>query len=134
MHEFHSINIGLLILIWMVQIIIYPAFHNIEKSSFIDWHNRYTKAISCFVIPLMWIQVILALKIGFTSGFHFWLNLQILCIAIVWLATFLGAVPCHKQLSLGHNPKTIDRLIGYNWIRTVFWSVVSLIDFLGDKI
>ncbi|MBW7877137.1 MAG: hypothetical protein H3C47_14240 [Candidatus Cloacimonetes bacterium] len=128
MVEFDGVNFGLFVLIWLVQVIIYPSFHKIDNSCFVDWHSQYTKSISFFVVPLMTAQIILAIMLGLKSGFNFWLNTQICLIAVIWLATFAGAVPCHKILFSGKDFAVINRLIRINWIRTILWTIVSLID------
>jgi len=128
MIEFYGVNFGLLVLIWLIQVIIYPSFHKIETSCFTGWHSQYTKSISFFVVPLMITQITLAIMLGLKSGFNFWLNTQISLIAVIWLATFAGAVPCHKILSSGKDVAVINRLIQINWIRTILWTIVSLID------
>ncbi len=44
---------GLFVLIWMVQLIIYPSFIFYEPKDLYKWHSKYTKRIAFIVIPLM---------------------------------------------------------------------------------
>ena len=55
------IDFGLFILIWMVQLIVYPSFRCIDANLFSQWHDKYTGLISVFVVPLMFTQVGLVL-------------------------------------------------------------------------
>jgi hypothetical protein len=121
------IDFGLLVLIWLVQVIIYPGFRHLDPSGFIRVHKKYATSISFFVIPLMAAQLIM-------KGIRVYqepqavtlsaLGLVLLC----WAATFLLAVPCHTKLDLqGKDLAVINRLVRINWIRTVGWSAVFLL-------
>lgn len=55
-----SINSGLLVLIWLVQIIIYPGMHGWNRESFSKQHKGYSLRISLIVVPLMLAQAGLA--------------------------------------------------------------------------
>ena len=46
-------------LILLVQLIIYPAFHNINVEVFSEWHHSYMQKISIIVGPLMLIQPVI---------------------------------------------------------------------------
>ena len=52
-----AISWGLLILIWLVQIIIYPGFHNIPENTFDQYHRWYAARISFLAIPLMLFEI-----------------------------------------------------------------------------
>src|SRR5919112_3032071 len=52
-------SFGLVVLIWLVQIIIYPAFAEIAPDRFARWHAGYTRAVTWIVAPLMLGQVAL---------------------------------------------------------------------------
>jgi hypothetical protein len=55
---------------------------------------------------------------------------QALLIAYVLTVTALVSVPLHRRLSSGYRARVVDRLIHTNWLRTVGWSLVSLIGWL----
>ena len=115
---------GLLILIWIVQLIIYPSFHYIEDLHFKEWHTRYTATIGLIVAPLMLLQV------GIEGMFFFQQEMRlqrIFLIAVIWVATFFFSVPYHRELNRsGKNGRTINRLLRTNWIRTLCWSLLFL--------
>ena len=54
-------DFGLVILIWMVQLVVYPSFRYYKESDLMRWHERYTKAISIIVVPLMFGQLFLVI-------------------------------------------------------------------------
>ncbi len=58
-------------------------------------------------IPLLWTAFVLLL--------------------IIWISTFMLQVPAHQSLSTTWNAATHKRLVLTNWIRTVGWSVRSVL-------
>lgn len=122
-----SINAGLLVLIWLVQVIIYPGMHNWVTSNFSELHRAYTRRITLLVVPLMLAQAALGLQVAMSSP-GILPVLQLILIAFVWGVTAFISVPLHRRLSTGHDEQVIDRLINTNWLRTTGWSLVSLLD------
>ena len=59
------LDFGLCILIWMVQLIVYPSFLFFSDNNLFTWHKTYTKAIALIVMPLMLGQ----LRYSHISGF-----------------------------------------------------------------
>lgn len=123
-------DFGLMILIWLVQIIIYPSFTHISPDRFVRYHRTYTGQITFFVVPLMFAQL-------FFHALILWANpstSSVVCMALIalaWLATFGLSVPCHHQLAKhGYSPKVINRLVRTNWIRTIAWTGVLIMDIL----
>ena len=51
------VDFGLLVLILMVQVIVYPSFLHFSKTNLIKWHQSYTPKITTIVAPLMIAQV-----------------------------------------------------------------------------
>ena len=122
-----SINAGLLVLIWLVQIIIYPGMHNWVTINFSELHRAYTRRISLVVVPLMLAQATLGLQMAVSLP-GILPVLQLILIAFVWGVTAFISVPLHRRLATGHDEHIIDRLINTNWLRTTCWSLVSLLD------
>lgn len=120
------VNFGLVVLIWLVQLIIYPSFEHVRDEDFSVWHRRYVRNITAIVAPLMITQlllIILNLRNHPGPADMFILG----CVIMVWLSSFTLSVPCHKQLQDGgKNEKIIRRLVRTNWIRTILWSGVFL--------
>ena len=114
---------GLVVLIWLVQLVIYPAFADIAAEGFLAWHARYTRAITGIVGPLMLAQVVLAALLVYRRPSPATILYAVL-VAATWLLTALVAVPIHNALaSGGHDLAKIHRLIGTNWLRTAAWTL-----------
>ena len=118
-----AISWGLFILIWLVQLIIYPGFHRIPAELFVSYHRWYVIRISAVVLPLMVAELILTIwwvlsdaysPISLSAGFF---------VSIVWLSTFMFQVPIHNRLKAGRENILVRRLVTTNWIRTVAWTL-----------
>jgi uncharacterized protein YacL len=123
------VDAGLVILIWMVQLIIYPSFLYYTKENLYTWHQKYTSKIAVIVVPLMLFQLIFGLIISFYFPIinHF----IYLCIVIfLWVFTLLSFAPLHFKISDGNvNNKLLTTLIHRNWIRTLLWSFLLIFHF-----
>jgi len=121
-----ALSWGLLILIWLVQVIIYPGFHRIPPDIFIDYHRWYVNRISGIVLPLMISEAGMTiwwlLDAGTPGAF-----ISIVLVVIVWSSTVLLLVPIHNRLTSGKKEVLIRRLVATNWIRTIAWSLKSLV-------
>jgi len=124
------IDVGLLVLIWMVQLLIYPSFLYFEAKDLLRWHPLYTRHMTVIVLPLMVAELLTHMWLLYT---HFSYIQLLLCIMVVsiWAVTFLVSVPLHGKISKEENLKdTCKSLVNTNWIRTVLWSLVVLVQLL----
>ena len=127
------IDCAMAILIWLVQCVIYPAYHHIDRTHFSDWHQNYMGIISLFVMPLMLTQAALITIQCFqrSSG---WAYASALAMLLAWTVTFLYSVPCHTLLQQhGYDAETTQRLIQTNWFRTIAWTAVLLFALLAYR-
>lgn len=118
-----AVDAAIAVLIWLVQLIIYPSFFYVEQAGFIEWHGKYAQRISYIVIPLMFAQ---AGGVIFELIQHpgCWDLVAAIAVVTAWLATFTLSVPCHRRLQkIGKDEPTIARLVMTNWIRTASWNV-----------
>ena len=123
-------DFGLVVLIWLVQLIIYPSFCKMQAEDLKNWHRSYTQRISIVVMPLMLGQLFILI-------YQVWnevsaLNLATLAMVLgAWLITFLFFVPAHNKITSGNfNQRSLKKLVEVNWWRTVLWSLVFLINLL----
>jgi hypothetical protein len=126
------LDFGLLILIWMVQLLIYPSFKHFPPNALLKWHSRYTVNMAAIVIPLMFGQLIVYTFQAFQNQTVFSI-FGILVVLTVWASTFLQFVPLHQNISNNSfSKKTLRLLESRNWIRVILWTglfIWSLIDF-----
>ncbi|MEQ8881782.1 MAG: hypothetical protein RLQ12_19205 [Cyclobacteriaceae bacterium] len=118
------VDFGMVILIWMTQLIVYPGFGFYSEKELVDWHKRYTATISVIVIPLMSAQLLI-------HAYDLWVNqsmisiINAIIIALLWAITFGEAVPLHNQITRQEESlKAARTLVHLNWYRTILWNVV----------
>nr|WP_299340029.1 hypothetical protein [Allomuricauda sp.] len=121
---------GTLVLIWLVQLVIYPSFRYYETDDLKIWHKVYTKNVTFVVLPLMLGQLLL----GIVSVYHkldTFSIVRLLVILFLWAHTFLVFVPLHGKIeSEPQIESVVSKLNTKNWTRTVFWTVLFLTNFL----
>lgn len=116
-----------LVLIWLVQLVIYPSFLYMSRHDFMAWHPVYTRKVTWVVMPVMLGQLFVY---GFLIFEHpsldVWVNAVLVVVA--WLITFAYAVPLHTKMEELDKPKQASaKLVEINWYRTVLWTVVFII-------
>lgn len=123
-------DFGLLILIWMVQLIIYPGFKHYQKEDLIKWHRVYALRITLIVMPLMIGQLLINVA-SIYMIFSFYSLISLILVVLVWLSTFIQFVPMHSRISDGIFDSTlINRLVHLNWLRTFLWTTIFLFGLL----
>lgn len=121
------VDFGLVVLIWLVQLIIYPSFARIDRNVFIAWHGDYTRWITVIVAPLMFAQLFLSIW-QLTSTQHVTSWIRLLLVVAVWLLTFFQAVPLHNQLNNeGNTTALTESLVTVNWPRTILWTLIFVL-------
>ena len=117
-------DFGLVVLIWLVQLVVYPSFHFFSKGKLLEWHSIYTRRVTYVVLPLMLGQLVLSILLAFQYPSFGSLGILILVIG-AWVVTFVCFVPIHQQISLNNvDPNLLKRLVSLNWIRTILWTLI----------
>ena len=118
------IDFGLVTLIWMVQLIIYPSFKYYTHNDLVEWHQLYMTRISYVVMPLMVGQLIVCI-VQLLEGVNWYTLASMVIVALLWFSTFLQFVPLHNQIASGDfQTETLSALVDKNWIRTILWTVL----------
>lgn len=117
-------------LIWFVQIVHYPLFATIDASSFRAYEEQHVRRTTKVVAPLMLVELVTAI------GLLLWPTevassvtpiVGICLLAVIWLSTAFGQVPHHRTLAQGQDQLAIRRLVASNWIRTIAWTLRSIV-------
>ena len=122
-----AISWGLFILIWLVQIIIYPGLTRIPARDFVNYHTWYMVRITTVVFPLMICEVIITIAWLFLQNSLIYATFAAGLVTVVWISTFTLQVPIHRSLQKGKDESKIKRLVATNWIRTAAWSLKAVL-------
>ena len=118
-------TLGMVGVIWTVQLVIYPLFSSIGTDSFHTYHARYMNRITWIVAPLMLIELTTAFLLCYlfwTTGYRSVLITNASLLVSIWLVTALIQVPRHRALSERYSTDSVSSLVKGNWIRTVIWT------------
>ncbi len=125
------VDFGLVVLIWLVQLCIYPAFIYYNNQNLLRWHNSYTPKITVIVLPLMLTQLFLSIYFLYNQKDFYSLTNSIL-VVLTWLSTFLIYVPLHQKITLNKNAHlNSKKLIQYNWLRVFAWNLIFLLNLIN---
>jgi hypothetical protein len=113
-------------LIWTIQMVHYPSFKYVSDFSFQEFSTFHQKNITLIVGPFMLIELLtgLGLLLKYQNAVSI---INIAGILLVFLVTVFVSMPLHKVLSQRKSYPAIDKLVSTNWIRTVVWSLRSLL-------
>ena len=114
-------------LIWTIQLVHYPLFLKVGPDHFVDYEHDHTAKISYLVIPSMITELATGILLAASHGINSIYGLLLLLLSLVWVSTFLLQVPLHNALNHAYDTKKIRRLVNTNWIRTLAWTLRSLI-------
>ena len=121
-----AVSWGLLLIIWLVQVIIYPGLFRVSSKEFVSYHSWYALRITAIVLPLMISEVIITVGWLILEPATVYSAAAAVLVIFIWLSTFTLQVPIHKQLQSGKDKKLIRRLVNTNWIRTFAWSMKAV--------
>jgi hypothetical protein len=107
--------------IWLVQVLVYPNFRLVADSDFKAFHKRHCDRISFLVAPMIAQGSLSAMILYQESRTPEWI-FHFSAIVLIFIITASQSAPAHAKLSLGKNHDTIERLIAWNWVRTLLWT------------
>jgi hypothetical protein len=113
-------------LIWTIQLVHYPAFRYVEPQKFIEFAHFHQKWMTPIVALPMVLELLSSLALIWYKPSH----LMVICfvfVLVIWSTTFFLSVPFHAKLSEGFDLMTIERLITSNWLRTIAWTLKTLL-------
>ncbi len=116
-------------IVWYVQLVQYPLFASVGVENWTAFEQDYTRRAGWVIAPLMLIELATAVMLGVFANKKTrpWLWLNLLLLAIIWASTFAIQVPLHQALTNDWSVETWESLVASNWIRTVLWSLRTLL-------
>jgi len=123
------LDFGLVILIWLVQLVIYPSFKFYDSINLFKFHKTYKTRVAIVVMPLMVGQLFIYSYLLIVQPTLF--NILGFCtVMLLWGVTFFQFVPLHGKISNEMiSEKILNQLINRNWLRTFLWSALFTYSF-----
>ena len=125
LEQLHLIATSMMVaIIWMVQILHYPSFLFVDKQQYTEFQQFHMKKISYIIVPIMLLELFSGFGILFyIEKAQLSLYASLILLVLIWVITGLFFKKYHTELSKKYNRNTILRLIRFNWIRTVLWTI-----------
>ena len=119
-------------LIWFVQIVHYPLFASVGEPVFVVYARHHAHLTGYVVGGPMLIELgtalaalIPGLRPPFFSTVPAWTSAAL--VLLLWATTGLLQVPQHERLGQTRDVRVIRHLVRGNWIRTILWSIRSIL-------
>lgn len=121
------LDFGMVVILWLVQLVIYPSFLVCDLSKLVEWHRAYTRRVGWVIIPIMFTQLPLVAWLNYQAPSG--VNLAaLICVMACWGLTFGVSVPLHRKMDRGDtSSKTVQCLIRTNWPRTILWTAAFVL-------
>jgi hypothetical protein len=116
--------------IWFVQIVHYPLMARVGTSGFPAYETDHARLTGYIVILPMTVELACAAYLLFkppSPTLPISVIVGAVLVVVIWLSTFLLQVPQHNTLQHTFNPDAHSRLVSTNWIRTIAWTIRSVI-------
>ena len=125
LEQLHLIATSMMVaIIWMVQILHYPSFLFVDKQQYTEFQQFHMKKISYIIVPIMLLELFSGFGVLFyIEKAQLSLYASLTLLVLIWVITGLFFTKYHTELSKKYNRNTILRLIRFNWIRTVLWTI-----------
>ncbi|MEB3207050.1 MAG: hypothetical protein VKK59_06860 [Vampirovibrionales bacterium] len=116
-------------LIWFVQVVHYPLYHQVGISSFALYEAMHTHKTTLVVAAPMLLEVFSAIALLYCRPQ--WMSAQhafwgVMLVGIIWIITAFFSVPDHGKLSAGYDGQIVNHLVAWNWLRTIAWTLRGL--------
>lgn len=106
--------------VWAMHTIHYPLMRRVPPERFAAFMEEHLSRFTRWLAPLMMVELATAINLSLYGG---WAPVTNLCLLVcAWSITFYLR-PVYQQLSEGHKPELVDRLLRMNRYRTLLWLV-----------
>ena len=120
-----SIMVGV---IWVIQLVHYPSFRFTDREKYVSFQIFHMRKISFIVMPVMVLEFLSGLLLVlYHSNYESLLRISFILLLIIWLVTALFFAQIHQKLSKGYDETLVRKLVSFNWIRTLLWTIRTII-------
>lgn len=116
---------------WFVQLVHYPLYRLVGIAQFARYEAAHTFWTAFVVVPPMLAEMATAFWLVWckplASISEKALRLNLALLGVIWLSTAFVQSPLHGRLTRGFDERTVRWLVASNWLRTVCWSVRSVL-------
>jgi hypothetical protein len=106
---------------WFLQVVQLPLLRDAaDFSRYIRAHRLRNTLL--MALPMA-VELVSAMRLWESGGVV--ATVLLVLVLATWLATFAGIIPGFRRLVRGYDKMAVNRLIGWNGVRTVCWTARS---------
>ena len=116
--------------ILIVQVVHYPLFSGVGVERWAAYEAAHQTRITWVVGPAMLLELGTAVALVWMrpTGLPLWMLWSgLVLVGVIWASTAFVQVPLHNTLMVGFDGDAHARLVGTNWIRTVAWTLRTVL-------
>ena len=116
--------------IWLAQLSQYPLLVYVGRKNFIRYEHEHIHRISRIAWLIIYIESVTSVILLLIANSQMLLAVFLagfVLILIIWSATWFVQYPIHRKLEYGFDQELHRRLVNSNWIRTISWSLRTLL-------
>ena len=107
---------------WFLQVVQLPLLR--DAADFPRYIRAHRLRNTLLMALPMAVELVSAMRLWWESGGVVATVLLVL-VLVIWLATLAGVIPGFRRLVRGYDMMAVNRLIGWNGVRTVCWTARS---------
>jgi hypothetical protein len=117
--------------IWTMQVLHYPLFDRVGSDAFAAYETEHNRRFGALVGPgivLVAVTAVIQLFVRPASSVLAAAIGELVLLIVIIVSTVLYQAPQHGRLSSGFNPAAYRTLVNSNWVRTIAWTALGLLD------
>lgn len=117
--------------IWTMQILHYPLFDRVGRDAFAAYETEHNRRFGLLVGPgvvLVALTAIAQLVTRPPTTSLFAVVGQLVLLGVIIVSTVLYQAPLHTRLSSGFDNAAYRTLVRSNWVRTLAWTALGVLD------
>jgi hypothetical protein len=114
-----------------MQVLHYPLFDRVGRDAFAVYEIKYNRRFRLLLGPgiaLVTVTTVVQLFTRPASTSLIDVIREVVLLVVIVVSTVLYQAPQHARLSAGFDPAAYRTLVRSNWVRTVAWSILGLLD------
>lgn len=115
--------------IWLIQVLVYPQLADVPRDEFPDFERRHQRRVLPVLAVFAPLEIISALWLFLDPGpIPRWMPfVGGAILAAIWISTALFYAPIHGRLASGFDGVLHERLVRWNWLRTIAWTARGIL-------
>ena len=97
--------------IWVIQLVHYPAFHFIDKDMYASFQKFHMNSISLIVVPVMILELATGVLLLAGNSKNILIIISFSLLILIWAITGIFFSGAHGKLILGYNTLVVDKLV-----------------------